>query len=132
VELSRRLAEEAGLGIVWVGGRGDGELLRYVRSRSRPGAVAAAGLSLEGLAALLGRASVFVGNDSGPMHLAGAAGTALVGIFGPGDPSRLLPRSRRAEAVRGLDGRGRPDVRQVSVEEVLGAVRRVLAERPGP
>lgn len=38
-------------------------------------------LSLGGLAALLSRCRVLVSNDSGPLHLAGAVGTATVGIF---------------------------------------------------
>ena len=38
-------------------------------------------LSLGGLAALLERSAVMIGNDSGPLHLAGAVGAASVGIF---------------------------------------------------
>lgn len=39
------------------------------------------GLSLDGLAALLARARIFVGNDSGPLHLAQAVGAATVGLY---------------------------------------------------
>ena len=55
-------------------------------------------LSLGGLAGLLGRCAVVVSNDSGPLHLAGAAGTATVGIYwGPnfitaGPPNRARHR----------------------------------------
>ncbi|MDP9311129.1 MAG: glycosyltransferase family 9 protein [Pseudomonadota bacterium] len=38
-------------------------------------------LALGGLAGLLSRCAVFIGNDSGPLHLAGAVGAATVGIF---------------------------------------------------
>lgn len=44
--------------------------------------------SLGGLAALVAEADLFIGNDSGPAHLAGAVGTNSVVIFGPEDPVR--------------------------------------------
>lgn len=43
------------------------------------------------LAALLKRCHLFVGGDSGPLHLAAAMGTAVVGIFGPTDPELNRP-----------------------------------------
>jgi ADP-heptose:LPS heptosyltransferase len=55
-------------------------------------------LSLGGLTGLLGRCAVVVSNDSGPLHLAGAAGAATVGIYwGPnfinaGPPNRVRHR----------------------------------------
>lgn len=55
-------------------------------------------LSLGGLTGMLGRCAVVVSNDSGPLHLAGAAGAATVGIYwGPnfinaGPPNRARHR----------------------------------------
>jgi len=43
------------------------------------------------LAAVLARAKVVLANDSGPMHLAAAAGTPVVAFFGPTDPGRTAP-----------------------------------------
>lgn len=61
------------------------------------------------LAALLRRASVFVGHDSGPMHIAVAVGTRVVALFGPesnvvwwrpwGDGHTVLPTSSGIEDV---------------------------------
>ncbi|MBM3319224.1 MAG: glycosyltransferase family 9 protein [Candidatus Eisenbacteria bacterium] len=45
--------------------------------------------SLEVLAALLSRAALFVGNDSGALHLACAAGTPAVALFGPTGPEQF-------------------------------------------
>jgi ADP-heptose:LPS heptosyltransferase len=61
-------------------------------------------LTLPELAALLSRAAVFVGNDSGPAHLAAALGTPTVAVFRTTDPLVWGPRGRRAAAV----GAGRP------------------------
>jgi ADP-heptose:LPS heptosyltransferase len=41
--------------------------------------------------ALVRRARLFVGGDTGPLHLAAAVGTPIVGIFGPTDPARNGP-----------------------------------------
>jgi len=51
------------------------------RSRNRPALNFAGETTLKQLAALLGAAEVVVSNDSGPMHLAAAMGTPVVGIF---------------------------------------------------
>lgn len=49
--------------------------------------------------ALLRRASIFVGNDSGIMHLAAAAAIPLVALFGPQSPLKFGPWSERAKIV---------------------------------
>jgi len=49
--------------------------------------------------ALLRRAAIFVGNDSGIMHLAAAAGTPLVALFGPQSPVKFGPWSERARII---------------------------------
>ena len=56
-------------------------------------------LSLDELAALARRADVYLGNDSGPSHLAEAAGARVVMLFGPSDPLVYGPRSRSAIAL---------------------------------
>lgn len=55
--------------------------------------------SLRVTMALLKRCSLFVGNDSGVMHLAAAAGIPLVAIFGPQSPLKFGPWSRRATVL---------------------------------
>ena len=51
------------------------------------------------LAAVLARIQVLVTGDTGPMHLAAAVGTPVVGIFGPTDPARYAPLTDRAAVV---------------------------------
>lgn len=64
--------------------------------------------SLAGLAALMRGADLFVGNDSGPMHLAAALGTPTVGIFGSSSPIWTGPRGARATVVAVEDFRCHP------------------------
>jgi ADP-heptose:LPS heptosyltransferase len=51
-------------------------------------------LSIPELAAVLSQASLYVGNDSGPTHLAAALAIPSIALFGPGDAMRFSPRGR--------------------------------------
>lgn len=106
--LFRALAEGPLPGAVAVvlGGPGMAEraLATHVLERL-PGAIDLCGaLSLAEAAACLRRARLFVGNDSGLMHLAAAAGTSTVGLFGPTDSAVYAPMGRSAIAVCAADG----------------------------
>src|SRR5262249_12397114 len=52
------------------------------------------------LPALLSRCSLFIGNDSGAMHVAGAVGLPIVAIFGPTDPKGTVPVTPRCTVVQ--------------------------------
>ena len=56
--------------------------------------------SLLQLIAISRRASLFVGGDTGPLHLANALGTPVVAIFGPTDPARNGPYGGRYVVLR--------------------------------
>jgi lipopolysaccharide heptosyltransferase II len=48
-------------------------------------------LDLAELRALIGRSRLFVGGDSGPLHIAATTSTPIVGIYGPTEPARSAP-----------------------------------------
>ena len=60
-------------------------------------------LSLGELLALLEKSTVFLGNDSGPMHMAAAMGTAVVAMFSYADDREWAPRSDRFKVLRGQE-----------------------------
>lgn len=64
-------------------GPGERGLAEQVVCASRTGRAQAAGLSLKGFYALARHARIYVGGDTGPTHLAVAAGAPVVGVFGP-------------------------------------------------
>ncbi len=69
-----------------------------------PGSVDLVGrLSLPEVSACLAQAILFIGNDSGLMHMAAAAGAPTIGLFGPTDADIYGPVGRCAVAVRGTD-----------------------------
>jgi heptosyltransferase-3 len=93
-----------------------------------PGAVDLVGrLTLPEAAACLARCTLFVGNDSGLMHLAAAAGTPTLGLFGPTFASEYAPRGRRAAAVLAAGEPGRAPMEALPVAAVLAAVEGLLA-----
>ena len=56
--------------------------------------------TLTQLASILHTCDVFIGNDSGPMHLAAAVGTPTIGLYGPGDPTRFAPMGVACQTIR--------------------------------
>jgi heptosyltransferase-2 len=56
--------------------------------------------SVAELPAILATCRLFIGNDSGAMHVAGAVGLPVVGIFGPTDPAGTSPVTQRFTLVR--------------------------------
>ena len=91
-----------------------------------PGAIDLTGrLTLPEAAACLARCALFVGNDSGLMHLAAAAGCPTLGLFGAANASvaEYAPAGRRT-AVAVTAGGGMDGIR---VEAALAAARGLLA-----
>ena len=58
-------------------------------------------LDLPELTALFRRAALFIGCDSGPMHLAAASGLAVYALFGPSREAIWAPRGRNSAVLRG-------------------------------
>ncbi|TPI29064.1 glycosyltransferase family 9 protein [Mesorhizobium sp. B3-2-1] len=86
------IAAETGLGVVLVGGPDERETAaRIVTGTAAPVVDLVGALSLESLLAVLEQARLFLGNESGPMHMAAAAGTPVVGLFGLTHPARWGP-----------------------------------------
>ena len=101
--------------------------------------------SLRESGAILAGASLFVGNDSGPAHLAAAVGTPLVVLSGADDPQETSPISKRKRLVRLAELeciscvknkcplKGKDFMRcmeDITVDMVEGEIIRLLANRP--
>ena len=81
--LADMLWEKFGLGSVVVSGPNEAELSSCVAASSRSGRTVLAEPSLKGFYELAKHAGIYIGGDTGPTHLAIAAGAPVVGIFGP-------------------------------------------------
>lgn len=91
--LADRLFEEFGARIIFTGSAADVPVVAYIRSNMRSVSASACGeFSLKQFAALCCRMSVFVSADSGPMHIANAAGAQkIMALFGPTHPMLTGP-----------------------------------------
>jgi heptosyltransferase III len=76
-------------------------------------------LPLRTLGALLGRAGLFVGNDSGVTHLAAAWGAPTLALFGPTEPATWSPVGRLVAVARSASA----SMDDLSLTQVRGAAR---------
>ncbi len=90
-QLADWLSSECGLSSFVTFGPGEEALARAVVSNARSSAVRPLASTLKQFVALARRAALFVGGDTGPLHLAAAGGTPIVGLYGPTSPERNGP-----------------------------------------
>jgi heptosyltransferase I len=139
--VARHLRERHGWPSIVAWGPGEEALARAVVDAADGAAASAPATSLAELLAIVGAAGLVVSGDTGPLHLAAALDTPIVGIYGPTDPARNGPWSpadvtlsrngacachhqRRCTAAAWcLDG--------LAVAEVSAAVDRRLGTMPG-
>jgi len=105
-ELGRRLAGP--IPVAWCAGPED----------DLPSAVRFA--DLYELACWLRSARIYIGNDSGPTHLAAAVGTPVVALFGPSDPAVWAPRGPRVALAAA------PSLEGIAVDQVESLVYYIL------
>ncbi len=100
-EVARGLADR-GVRSILNYGPGEEELVRAAEAASA-GTARAMLCSITELIALMRRARLFVGGDTGPLHLAAALQVPVVGIYGPTDPARNGPYGTRSVVLRGAE-----------------------------
>ena len=109
-ELGRRLAA-ARMPVAWCAGPED----------DLPSAIRFA--DLYELACWLASARIYIGNDSGPTHLAAAAGTPVVAVFGASDPAVWAPRGPQVALAAA------PSLEAVTVDQVESLVYYILGDK---
>jgi heptosyltransferase I len=133
-EVARELADD-GLRSILNYGPGEEDLVRAAEKASG-GTAQAMSFSVTELIALTRRARLFVGGDTGPLHLAAAMRVPVVAIFGPTDPARNGPYGTRsvvlrsAESVTSHSRRAAADEAMLTIgsEAVVAATRELLGD----
>lgn len=114
VERFQALAQRLGDRALAVWGPGEEERARAIGCRIAPKT------SLRELAQLLRTASVVVGGDTGPLHLADALGTKVIGLYGPTNPRRNGPYSQLQRCISTYETTKRMD--SIEVDDVLAKI----------
>lgn len=127
-----------------VGGAQDIALVAEVlRGRESTGISLAGQTTLLQLAALIEAAKLWIGSDSGGLHLAAAVGTPTLSLFGPTPPKKWAPRGDQHKALRAVTGcphcipwhprascaEGGRCMQLISVDEVCQSLCSMLEER---
>lgn len=128
------LRRERGLRSVVTWGPGDETMAAAVVDGSAGAAELAPPTSIADLIAIVGEASLMVSGDTGPVHLAAAVGTPIVGIYGPTDAARNGPWSADDVTVSRFTacgchhqrrcGAARWCLEDISVDDVTAAITR--------
>ncbi len=138
--VANRLVDEMGASIVLLGMAGEREIgMRIAGAMRRPAIDLIGETSARELAPLLAACRLFLGNDSGAMHVAAAVGLPVVAVFGSTDPEGTAPLTLRRSLVRRpvscspcflrycpVDHRC---MTRISVEDVFQATRGQIEER---
>ena len=96
-----RLISESGADVIFFGTPEETEIAARIRSNMKSSAIFLVGkTSMRDVAALFAACSLFIGNDSGAMHVAAAAGLPAIGIFGPTDPEATAPVTDQFTLIR--------------------------------
>lgn len=146
-ELARRLLAQGGplegAHLLVTGGPGEQEKCRPVLEVAPPERrIDLIGAGIDETAAAFERISLYVGNDSGLMHLAAAAGAPTIGLFGPtadaiyspwGPKSVTVRVPRSLEQIKAEEGEnflssGRNFMEDLAVDTVFGAAAALLAK----
>ena len=140
-EVSDKLAQKYGFRVLVISGPKDLALAEKVIKNMKSPAISVAGkVSLSQLASLLKRASLFISNDSGPVHIASAVGTPVISIFGRKQaglsPRRWGPVGPRDKVLHKDTGcieclahncrRGFACLKAISVEDVISCADSIL------
>jgi lipopolysaccharide heptosyltransferase I len=137
-ELIRRLEDSISGGIVLTGSRDEEKLIGEILDAARIRRAVYMPTTLIHLIALVRRARLFIGGDTGPLHLAAAVGTPIVGIYGPTDPARNGPfhpddiaLSNQGPIDHTRRGANPAYLPGISVDSVMAAVTERLARVHG-
>jgi heptosyltransferase-1 len=132
-----RIRRDHGLAVTVTWGPGEEPLARAVVDASGGAARQAPPTALPELLALVRQAQLVVSGDTGPLHLAAAAGTPVVALFGPTDPHRNGPWASDDVSVSEFHrctchhkrrcSRGTRCLDDIGVDDVMGAVASRLA-----
>ena len=99
-ELAIHVKKQYGFDIVFIGDKNDVAAINSIRNLIPFTTFSAAGeLSLSALASFTKNASLYVGNESGPLHIAALSNIPCLGLYGPGEPFVFYPYGKKSAVL---------------------------------
>ena len=109
--------------ITFTGSKDEKELIAAIQKKMKhPSRDLTGKLALLELAALIKKCDLFLGPDTGPLHIARAVGTNLIGLFGPVDPNVWGYMEKKYRSIYKKTGR----TEDIKVEDVLPVIGELL------
>jgi heptosyltransferase-2 len=100
-EVANRMHSEADADVILFGTAAEANVSTAISTEMRRPPIDLTGkTAIADLPALLSLCHLFIGNDSGAMHVAAAVGLPIVGVFGPTDPNGTAPVTTRGSIVQ--------------------------------
>jgi heptosyltransferase-2 len=100
-EVANRLQSEADTDVILFGTAAEASVSTAISAEMRRQPIDLTGkTAIADLSALLSQCHLFIGNDSGAMHVAAAVGLPIVAVFGPTDPYGTAPVTPRCSIVQ--------------------------------
>jgi len=99
MEAAKYLKEQHQFDIVFVGTDDELNDIKKIQEQINFPTYIFNGFSLLDFAALSSKASLMIGNESGPMHLAAATNIPVIGLFGPGEPHVFAPFGKKTTFI---------------------------------
>ena len=134
-EFCREFENRSPLRVVVIHGPGEKSIAEQVCRAAAPARPEIVQTTIEELMGLLAHAKCLLAADSGPLHLAAALGTPVVGLYGPTDPARngpfvpgaiVITQARPDEISYKRRTTFSPSMLRISVQQVLAAVESAL------
>jgi lipopolysaccharide heptosyltransferase III len=111
-------------GVIFLGNEFEAKETQEVISKITLKHINTVGNTLLEAAALIEKACLYIGPDSGLGHIAGAVGTPTISFFSLMKPERYRPWGKKAVCISGSES----DARNIPLEEVSVAIRGILNE----
>jgi len=136
--LANYLVEKKQLDVIFCGDKGDITDIEMVRKKITSKTFTVAGeMNLGEFAALVSKAKLFAGNESGPLHIASVSGIPSLGLFGPGEPHVFYPYGEHTDYLHHVlecnpcdqihcVHPDNPCIQRITIEEVKAKVDRLL------
>jgi|HubBroStandDraft_6_1064221.scaffolds.fasta_scaffold171895_2 heptosyltransferase-1 len=134
-EFCREFEKRNTMRVIVIHGPGEKSLAEQVLRAAASARAVAVATTIEELMGLLAHARCVVAADSGPLHLAAALGTPVVGLYGPTDPGRngpfahgvaIVNKSRPEEISYKRRSNYSPSMLRITVEDVMAATGSLL------